>query len=511
MVIDKDMPWKAIVFISLLCSPISLHAQTNAATAQIRPALQILDSTKEQDGLIGSVRRVKTEYATINLKEGRPIEGPRQLLEVTTYGVKGNRIDNVSYPIAGSTVGREEYKYDARGNIIEKILRDETGAVLSRESYEYVFDKVGNWTKMVTSLVVVEDGELKREPTEVTYRALTYYGSVTDAVAAAPAENVATSQLTVPNVEPSEKTSHATLDRQSRRKAAKTTDTQTAQADTGPPSEPIEDHRKATSPSLISVPTAETGTVVPTATAEIVAAKLSSSADTYSSPAQRAPDIRMVADPAPARRDDKPVDTASHEEPALRANSFPTSESPKKVEPEREPTTGAGINPAPSAKSPNKAFEMYKIGRQRFDVGDVQAAIDAYVESIRLEPGSAEVQMNLGHAYLSIKKDKDAMKAFKEAVRLNPELAEAYYGLGFVSFRSAKFKEAVDAFKKAITLTPDMAKAHYGLALAYIELEKLDDMIQEYRILQRLDGKLAAKLSQAFPDIDRCRGTRYCR
>jgi len=141
----------------------------------------------------------------------------------------------------------------------------------------------------------------------------------------------------------------------------------------------------------------------------------------------------------------------------------------------------------------------------------VNAAIDAYVESLNFEPASAEVQMNLGHAYLTIKKDKDAMKAFKEAVRLNPELAEAYYGLGFVSFRSAKFREAADAFKKAITLIPDMAKAHYGLALAYIELQKMDDMIQEYRILQRLDGKLAAKLSQAFPDVDRCRGTRYCR
>src|SRR4030095_9903283 len=113
MVIDKGLPWKTLVFISLLCSPVSLtHAQTNAATAQIRPALQILDSTKEQDGLLGSVRRVKIESARISIKEGRPIEGPRQLLEVTTYGVKGNRLDNVSYPIAGSTVGREEYKYD---------------------------------------------------------------------------------------------------------------------------------------------------------------------------------------------------------------------------------------------------------------------------------------------------------------------------------------------------------------------------------------------------------------
>jgi cytochrome c-type biogenesis protein CcmH/NrfG len=119
--------------------------------------------------------------------------------------------------------------------------------------------------------------------------------------------------------------------------------------------------------------------------------------------------------------------------------------------------------------------------------------------------------MNLGHAYLTTKKDKDAMKAFKEAVRLNPELAEGFYGLGFVAFRSKNYRDAMDAFKKAIVLSPDMAKAHYGLALAYIEMQKLDDMIHEYRILQRLDAQLAAKLAQSFPDVRRCEGTAYCR
>ena len=54
-------------------------------------------------------------------------------------------------------------------------VRDDRGAILSREAYAYEFDKFGNWTKMVTSLVVFENGELKREPVEVTYRTLTYY------------------------------------------------------------------------------------------------------------------------------------------------------------------------------------------------------------------------------------------------------------------------------------------------------------------------------------------------
>src|ERR671917_2628825 len=147
----------------------------NSVTASARPAISVLDSTKEQDGLVGSVRRVKTETAKIELKDGRPVEGPTQLVEVTTYGIKGNRIENTSYPIGGGLVGKEEYKYDERGNITEMTVRNDRGSILSREAYTYEFDKFGNWTKMVTNLVVFENGELKREPVEVTYRTVTYY------------------------------------------------------------------------------------------------------------------------------------------------------------------------------------------------------------------------------------------------------------------------------------------------------------------------------------------------
>src|SRR5688572_25810779 len=171
--------YRRIVPAVLLLGPVltfSAPAQAQSSVAaSARPAVSVLDSTKEQDGLVGSVRRVKTESARIQIKDGKSVEGSPQLVEITTYGIKGNRIENTSYPIGGSLVGKEEYKYDKRGNITEMTLRDDRGAILSREAYTYEFDKFGNWTRMVTSLVVFENGELKKEPVEVTYRTLTYY------------------------------------------------------------------------------------------------------------------------------------------------------------------------------------------------------------------------------------------------------------------------------------------------------------------------------------------------
>src|ERR1051325_2335662 len=164
--------WTAILItgVRTLAQDITVPAAVSARTA-----ISVLDSTKEQDGLLGSVRRVKTESARIELKDGKPVEGPPQLVEITTYGIKGNRIENTSYPIPGSLAGKEEYKYDEHGNITEMTVRDDHGSIVSREAYSYEFDKFGNWTRMVTSLVVFENGELKQEPIEVTHRTVTYY------------------------------------------------------------------------------------------------------------------------------------------------------------------------------------------------------------------------------------------------------------------------------------------------------------------------------------------------
>jgi len=545
MFIDKEMFWKAIVFCLAVCSPISLtQAQTNTTANQIGPALQILDSTKDQDGLVGSVRRVKTEFARINVKDGRPLEGPRQLLELTTYGVKGNRLDNVSYPIADSTVGREEYKYDNHGNIIEKILRDEHGTVLSREAYDYVFDKVGNWTKMTTSLVVVENGEFKREPTEVTYRTFTYYATnmeprtatarvesadpapqVTkltqqtektlepevDKPSAAASRTESSEPVSQPN-ERIEKTPE-TVNRQSIIDNSKSADTRAVRANVTSNKHKTEQLRVEPK-SAVKSAVADPVSIAPTA--EAVGAMANGSVDT---PAPTPKNSATASDPEPSSNPAAPSTQTKPQDPGFTVTSVVLSESTKKSEPtsESQPVASStGSGNAVSSAPPNssvaaKAFEMYETGRRQFEAGDAKAAIDSYLESLRLEPSSAEVQMNLGHAYLTTKKDKDAMKAFKEAVRLNPELAEGFYGLGFVAFRSKNYRDAMDAFKKAIVLSPDMAKAHYGLALAYIEMQKLDDMIHEYRILQRLDAQLAAKLAQSFPDVRRCEGTAYCR
>ncbi len=366
--------WTAVFTIT-----VRIQAQDISVPAAVstRPAISVLDSTKEQDGLLGSVRRVKTETAKIELKNGRPVEGSPQLVELTTYGLKGNRLENTTYPIAGSLAGKEEYKYDERGNITEMTVRDDRGSIINRESYTYEFDKFGNWTKMVTSLVVFENGELKREPIEVTYRTVTYYYD--DTVA------------------------------------------------------------------------------------------------------------KIVDEPKPTMAPAVPEPGEVREQEVLVQVMSPTTSNAVKIEGE----------PPPVFKSVVKSAEpVVKPAANNAENADQKSANDLLVE---------------GHEFLKAQKDREAIKAFKESIKLNPNTAETYYGLGFCSFRLGKFRDAADAFKKATALNPQMAKAHYGLSLAYQELENTKGLLDEYRILEKLDKSLAQKLAQTFPQYNfSCRLVQGC-
>lgn len=134
------------------------------------------DTDRDRDGLVGPVRRVRTETAKLSNKGGKLSEGPRAALETASYDIKGSKTENAYFPVAGATLtGKEVYKYDDKGNITEMTLLDESGTLLGKETYAYEFDSFGNWTKMTTSVAVIEGGKINFEPTEVTYRIITYY------------------------------------------------------------------------------------------------------------------------------------------------------------------------------------------------------------------------------------------------------------------------------------------------------------------------------------------------
>lgn len=135
------------------------------------------ESDRTRDGLLGPVRRVRTEVVKLVAAAGKTVEDSKHvLLETAEYDLKGAKTQNQYFPVEGAALtGREVYKYDDKGNISEMTLVNADGTLISKEVYKYDYDSVGNWVKMTTSIAVVENGRLGFEPTEITYRTIFYY------------------------------------------------------------------------------------------------------------------------------------------------------------------------------------------------------------------------------------------------------------------------------------------------------------------------------------------------
>ena len=89
----------------------NLTAKVNGA--QPVPVAAVEDSDRLRDGLVGPVRRVRTEVAKLSNESGKVVESKHAVLEVVSYDIKGNKLENQYFPIAGSSLtGKEVYKYD---------------------------------------------------------------------------------------------------------------------------------------------------------------------------------------------------------------------------------------------------------------------------------------------------------------------------------------------------------------------------------------------------------------
>jgi Flp pilus assembly protein TadD len=446
------------------------QVQNTIALAQPRHPISVLDSNKEQDGLVGAVRRIKTEAAKI---ENDASEGPRELIELTTYGLKGNRIENVSYPASDPVAGKQEYKYDDRGNITEMTVRNDEGSIVSREAYDYEFDSVGNWIKMVTSLMLFENGKLKREPVETTYRTISYY--FTDEVAKIVQTPVKNVDLPPASGRVAENVAQPNIN------------FLTTESDK---SSPV----VGEAPPLRLHPSPPVAKFVETSTTATQPTTSHSTSDESGESTGRS---RLLDLKRSAERE--PVQTARDNSAQMDSTA---KAAPDPVSVNSAPTESASVNSARAENSSAAAaFSLYEKGLTFLVDGNLKDALGAFVASVKLAP-SAEVYLNLGDVYLKLEKNTDAEKAFQQSVKLNSENAEAQYGLGLASFRIKRFANARDAFKKATTLAPDMAKAHLGLGLSYLELNQPDAQLVEVRTLEKLDKKLAKQLSAAAPQVN---------
>src|SRR5712691_9137600 len=167
----------AVLLVSWVVATAFGQNNLSAKANGLQPTASGTETDRVRDGLLGPVRRIRTEVVKLSTAAGKTVEDDKRvLLETAEYDLKGSKTQNQYFPIAGSTLtGREVYKYDDKGNLSEMTLVNADGSLVSKEIYKYESDSLGNWVKMITSVAVVENGKIEFEPTEATYHTIFYY------------------------------------------------------------------------------------------------------------------------------------------------------------------------------------------------------------------------------------------------------------------------------------------------------------------------------------------------
>jgi len=488
-----------ILLIALCSFAYTSTAQTNATAT---PVAGSASGNREQDGLKGPVRRVRVETANIVTRNGKQVELPKSVIEVSTYDATGRKIDSVAYPVEGATApGKEEYKYDDKGNIIEMTLRGNDGSVLSQEKYSYELDEFGNWKKMTTAIAIYENGTISYEPTQVTYRTLTYYygpatlkPSVpaapvtapskqrTDAEAAAvenkPAPAPPAVVVSTPPINVSEKPAPVT---------PKSIEANASKEDVRPailriseevlrkaavaipePQYPAEaELARASGPVQVELIIDQTGVV----TAARAASGNPVLFDAATSAARNARFLMSAFSDHPTSAYSvltynftRPVEVA-----AIPGNASPTTtdaRTEKPASPENKaappvpltesirltPVATPVSNSNPGATETNSFAGYFNKGIASLASAKYKDAVESLSQAVALNPQDAIAHAKLGLAYSALAEHKPAIAEFKQAIKLNRAFvdADSYFRLGVAYLALSDYASAIDPLKQAL-------------------------------------------------------------
>jgi tetratricopeptide (TPR) repeat protein len=131
-------------------------------------------------------------------------------------------------------------------------------------------------------------------------------------------------------------------------------------------------------------------------------------------------------------------------------------------------------------KNINKAKNAHDLGVAYMDRKMHDKAIEAFNNSLSIDPNYLSSYVNLGYCYQHKDKLDMAIKAFEKALILNPKSAKTYNTIGLLYDKLEKPEIAVKAYRKAVSLDPTYANSHYMLGQLYQNRGNMEKAVAEF-------------------------------
>ncbi len=136
-------------------------------------------------------------------------------------------------------------------------------------------------------------------------------------------------------------------------------------------------------------------------------------------------------------------------------------------------------------RNPNQIETHYYLARAHRELGNLEAATNAAIETLRLDPkfqpihalveSIKQTHYNNGITFLKDERYSDAIASLQNVITLDPGYTAAQYNLAVAHLKLESYPRALDNLQKTISLDPRNKEAHHSLALTFLGLGELDN------------------------------------
>lgn len=113
--------------------------------------------------------------------------------------------------------------------------------------------------------------------------------------------------------------------------------------------------------------------------------------------------------------------------------------------------------------------------------GKFEKAIETFNKALSIKPNFADALYNKGTVLQDQGNLEKALEAYEQALQFKPDYFQALYNIGNIKQLLGKPSDAIKAYRLAIALKPDFADAYYNMAAAFRETGQLDEAEQAYK------------------------------
>jgi lipoprotein NlpI len=124
--------------------------------------------------------------------------------------------------------------------------------------------------------------------------------------------------------------------------------------------------------------------------------------------------------------------------------------------------------------------DFIKQGNDFMKKHDYAHAVEAFTNSLRLDPRSASILFARGLAYYRSYDDDHAIQDYTEAIKLKPDFGDAFRERARAYEDKMDYEQAIQDYSEAIRLLPGMSSLHYDRAFAYERAGEYGPAIEDF-------------------------------